>query len=120
MEQIETDEPVRLRVRVELGQEGVRFDTTGSDHQRHAPVNSTYAMTYSACAYALKCLIDPELVSLRRRRRRSNRAEPSCHWPAQPELELREKGLPRISLQETSTRGQRLGDRAAHTIVVRR
>jgi len=56
-----TDDPVRLRVRVELAADGVRFDTTGSDPQRRAPVNSTYAMTFSACAYALKCLIDPDL-----------------------------------------------------------
>ena len=41
--------------------DGVSFDTTGSDPQRRAPVNSTYAMTFSACAYALKCLIDPDL-----------------------------------------------------------
>jgi N-methylhydantoinase B len=56
-----TDEPVRLRVRVELGPDGVHFDTTGSDPQRRAPVNSTYAQTFSACAYALKCLVDPDL-----------------------------------------------------------
>ena len=56
-----TDEPVRLQVRVEIGPDGVHFDTAGSDEQRRAPVNSTYAMTFSACAYALKCLIDPDL-----------------------------------------------------------
>jgi len=56
-----TDEPVRLRARVELTADGVRFDTTGSDSQRRAPVNSTFAMTFSACAYALKCLVDPDL-----------------------------------------------------------
>jgi N-methylhydantoinase B len=56
-----TDEPVRLRVRVEIGVEGMRFDLAGSDPQRRAPVNSTYAQTFSACAYALKCLIDPDL-----------------------------------------------------------
>src|SRR5215216_2875045 len=56
-----TDEPVRLRARVELAPDGVRFDTTGSDPQRRAPVNSTYAQTFSACAYAVKCLIDPDL-----------------------------------------------------------
>jgi N-methylhydantoinase B len=56
-----TDEPVRLKARIEIGPEGVTFDTTGSDPQRRAPVNSTYAMTFSACAYALKCLIDPDL-----------------------------------------------------------
>jgi N-methylhydantoinase B len=56
-----TDEPVRLQARIEIGPDGVSFDTTGSDPQRRAPVNSTYAMTFSACAYALKCLIDPDL-----------------------------------------------------------
>ena len=53
--------PVRLRARIEIGADGVHFDTSGSDPQRRAPVNSTYAMTFSACAYALKCLIDPDL-----------------------------------------------------------
>jgi N-methylhydantoinase B len=56
-----TDEPVRLAVRVEVGPDGVRFDTAGSDPQRRAPVCSTYAQTFSACAYAVKCLIDPDL-----------------------------------------------------------
>jgi N-methylhydantoinase B len=56
-----TDEPVVLRVRIEIGPDGVAFDTTGSDAQRRAPVNSTFAMTFSAAAYALKCLIDPDL-----------------------------------------------------------
>jgi N-methylhydantoinase B len=56
-----TDEPARLYARIEIRPEGVTFDTTGSDPQRRAPVNSTYAQTFSACAYALKCLIDPDL-----------------------------------------------------------
>jgi N-methylhydantoinase B len=56
-----TDEPVRLRARIEIGADGLRFDTTGSDPQRRAPVNSTYAMTFSACAYTLKVLIDPDM-----------------------------------------------------------
>ncbi len=56
-----TDEPVKLKARVTLGPDGAHFDTTGSDPQRRAPVNSTYAMTFSACAYMLKCLIDPDL-----------------------------------------------------------
>jgi N-methylhydantoinase B len=56
-----TDQPVQLRARVEIRSDGVHFDTTGSDPQRRAPVNSTYAMTFSACAFALKCLIDPDL-----------------------------------------------------------
>jgi N-methylhydantoinase B len=56
-----TDEPVRLKARVEIGPDGVAFDLTGCDPQRRAPVNSTYAMSFSACAYALKCLVDPDL-----------------------------------------------------------
>ena len=56
-----TDEPVKLKARVTLAPDGAHFDTTGSDPQRRAPVNSTYAMTFSACAYMLKCLIDPDL-----------------------------------------------------------
>ena len=56
-----TDEPVRLKARIEIGPDGIAFDLAGSDPQRRAPVNSTYAQTFSACAYALKCLIDPDL-----------------------------------------------------------
>ena len=56
-----TDRPVRLAVRVAIDDEGVRFDFTGSDPQRRAPVNSTYAQTFSAAAYALKCVADPDL-----------------------------------------------------------
>jgi len=56
-----SDQPVRLAVKVVIDDDGVLFDLTGSDPQRRAPVNSTYAQTYSACAYALKCLVDPDL-----------------------------------------------------------
>jgi N-methylhydantoinase B len=56
-----TAEPVRLVATVTIAADGVRFDMTGSDAQRRAPVNSTYAQTYSACAYALKALIDPDV-----------------------------------------------------------
>jgi N-methylhydantoinase B len=56
-----TNDPVRLCARVELGEDGALFDLAGSDAQRRAPVNSTYAQTFSACAYAFKCLIDPDL-----------------------------------------------------------
>ena len=56
-----TDEPVRLAARIEITADGAPLRHAGSDPQRRAPVNSTYAMTFSACAYALKCLIDPDL-----------------------------------------------------------
>jgi len=57
-----TDRPVRLVAKIRFeGTRGVRFDMSGSDPQRRAPVNSTYAQTYSACAYVLKSLMDPDL-----------------------------------------------------------
>jgi N-methylhydantoinase B len=80
-------EPVRLRARVEVSADGVAFDLAGSDPQRRAPVNSTYAQTFSACAYALKCLVDPDLpVNDGFYRVVSVEAPPgtvtNCRWPA--------------------------------------
>ena len=56
-----TDEVVNLKVKVTIDDNGVKFDTTGSDPQRRAPVNSTFAQTFSACAYALRALMDKDL-----------------------------------------------------------
>ncbi|MSP11638.1 MAG: hydantoinase B/oxoprolinase family protein [Chloroflexi bacterium] len=56
-----TEQPVHLAAKVVIDAEGVLFDLTGCDPQRKAPVNSTFAQTFSACAYALKCLIDPDI-----------------------------------------------------------
>ncbi len=56
-----SDEPVRLSARFTVEDDGVLFDLTGCDEQRRAPVNSTYAQTYSNCAYVLKSLIDPDI-----------------------------------------------------------
>jgi N-methylhydantoinase B len=56
-----SDEPVHLSARFTVDDDGVLFDMTGSDPQRRAPVNSTYAQTYSNCAYVLKSLIDPDI-----------------------------------------------------------
>ena len=56
-----TAEPVHLAAKITHDAEGITFDFTGCDPQRRAPVNSTYAMTFSACAYVLKCLIDPDI-----------------------------------------------------------
>ena len=38
-----TDEPLHLVARVVIDEDGVLFDFTGSEPQRRAPVNSTYA-----------------------------------------------------------------------------
>jgi N-methylhydantoinase B len=54
-------EPIRIALKITVGAEGVVFDLTGSDRQRKGPVNATYAMTLSNCAYALRVLMDPDL-----------------------------------------------------------
>jgi N-methylhydantoinase B len=56
-----TDRPVHLQAKIVIDEDGVLFDLTGCDPQRRAPVNSTHAQTFSACAFALKCLIDPDV-----------------------------------------------------------
>ena len=56
-----TDKPVLLKVQVSINSDGITFDFTGSDPQRKAPVNATYAMTYSGVAFVMKCLIDPDV-----------------------------------------------------------
>ena len=56
-----TDEPVHLVGKLVINDEGALFDLNGSEPQRRAPVNSTYAQTFSACAYVLKSLIDPDI-----------------------------------------------------------
>ena len=82
-----TDESVHLRARVTIEEDGVHFDLAGCDLQRRAPVNSTYAQTFSACAYVVKCLIDPDLpVNDGFYRLVSLDAPPgtvvNCTWPA--------------------------------------
>jgi N-methylhydantoinase B len=56
-----TDEPVHLAAKIVIDGDSILFDLAGSDPQRRAPVNSTYAQTFAACAYIVKCLIDPDV-----------------------------------------------------------
>ena len=56
-----TDETVKLKIKITINKDGVVFNTAGSDMQRRAPVNSTFAQTFSACAYALRALMDRDL-----------------------------------------------------------
>lgn len=53
--------PIRVVVKITVRPGQVVFDLTGSDGQRKGPVNATYAMTLSNCAYALRVLMDPDL-----------------------------------------------------------
>ena len=55
------DEPFHVKVAITIRNGKVTFDLTGSDRQRKGPVNSTYAMTLSNCAYPLRVLMDPDL-----------------------------------------------------------
>jgi N-methylhydantoinase B len=56
-----TGEPIRLAARIEIRDETIAFDLSGTSPQRRAPMNSTYAQTFSSCAYFLRCLTDPDL-----------------------------------------------------------
>ena len=56
-----TDEPVRLAAKITIEKENITFDLSGTSSQRRAPMNSTYAQTFSSCAYFLRCLTDPDL-----------------------------------------------------------
>ena len=56
-----SDQPVALHCRIDIGDGKARFDMTGCDPQRRAPVNSSLAMTFSACAYTLRALLDHDL-----------------------------------------------------------
>jgi N-methylhydantoinase B len=56
-----TDEPIRLAARIEIRDDTICFDLSGTSAQRRAPMNSTYAQTFSSCAYFLRCLTDPDL-----------------------------------------------------------
>jgi len=56
-----TDQPIRLVLRATIKGGRVSFDLTGSDEQRNSPMNATLSQTYSALAYVIKCLIDPDV-----------------------------------------------------------
>ena len=56
-----TEEPIKLCGKITIEKDSVLIDLTGTSPQRRAPMNSTYAQTFSSCAYFLKCLMDPDL-----------------------------------------------------------
>jgi N-methylhydantoinase B len=56
-----SDEPIRLAAKLEIRGDCIRFDLSGTSPQRRAPMNSTFAQTFSSCAYFLRCLTDPDL-----------------------------------------------------------
>ena len=56
-----TDQPIRLAAKITIENDNIVFDLSGTSLQRRAPMNSTYAQTFSSCAYFLRCLADPDL-----------------------------------------------------------
>jgi N-methylhydantoinase B len=56
-----TDQPIRLAAKITIENDNIIFDLSGTSPQRRAPMNSTYAQTFSSCAYFLRCLADPDL-----------------------------------------------------------
>jgi len=55
------DEGIKVRVRLEVRDEEVILDFSGSSPQVESPVNAPLAVTASASFYALKAVLDPEL-----------------------------------------------------------
>jgi N-methylhydantoinase B len=56
-----SDESFKVVVKITVEEKNVVFDLSGSDSQRGAPVNATYAMTLSNCAYSLRALMAPDM-----------------------------------------------------------
>ena len=55
-----SEDPVWVRLAVEISGEEMRIDLTGSDDARRGPVNCGEAQAISACRVAYKLLINPE------------------------------------------------------------
>ncbi len=52
-----SNEPVEIRVVIEVADGFVRYDVRECGRQRAASINTTYAMTFSACSYTLRALL---------------------------------------------------------------
>jgi N-methylhydantoinase B len=57
-----SDEPMRLRVAVELAGDRLVIDFTGSEPQRDNGLNCPIASTISMANYAVKCIVAPEIA----------------------------------------------------------
>ncbi|SJM54959.1 hydantoinase B/oxoprolinase family protein [Gulosibacter sp. 10] len=55
-----SDEPVRVRARLEVRGDRIHVDLTGSDPQVEGPINSPWANTVSAIYYSLKFFLNPD------------------------------------------------------------
>ncbi|HEX5734233.1 MAG TPA: hydantoinase B/oxoprolinase family protein [Blastocatellia bacterium] len=56
-----SDEPIKIRVRIEIKGDRALVDFTGSDPQVRGPVNAVEAITLSAVYYVFRCLIPADV-----------------------------------------------------------
>jgi N-methylhydantoinase B len=56
-----TGDPIRIRAKIVIGEDGLTIDLKGSDGQQKGPMNSTLAQTFSSCAYPVKALMPPDI-----------------------------------------------------------
>lgn len=52
---------LRIRLRLQIGERGIRADFTGTDQEVEAPLNAVYGVTYSATAFAVRCALEREV-----------------------------------------------------------
>jgi N-methylhydantoinase B/oxoprolinase/acetone carboxylase alpha subunit len=57
-----SDRPVRICAVVTIAADTATIDFTGSDPQVDGSVNANYAITWSACLYAFRCLIGEDIL----------------------------------------------------------
>jgi N-methylhydantoinase B len=56
-----SDRPVKIVAKITVADDRVTFDLTDTDDQRPSSINTTKGGALSACAYSLRCLIDPDI-----------------------------------------------------------
>jgi N-methylhydantoinase B len=58
-----SDQPIAIKVRIDINGDTARVDFTGSDPQAKGSVNAVYAITLSAVYYVFRCLLAAEVPS---------------------------------------------------------
>ena len=56
-----SEDPVKIKVTVEIKGDRMRIDYTGTDKQVEGPMNAVWGVTLSGVYYVLKCLTDPAI-----------------------------------------------------------
>lgn len=56
-----TGKPIRIKAKVTIDEDRLTIDLSGSDGQQKGPMNSTFAQSFSSCAYPVKALMPPDI-----------------------------------------------------------